>query len=98
MKMPVMVVQRFVEFQVTDKTPITLQKRNTTGQFDKTFKMLLQYLPIYSTTRNNLFMTLTRNSSKTLIEILLQNLKVLGVVVFRVSLEKQMYVVQLNHH
>ena len=43
-------------------------------------------------------MTLTRNSSKTLIEILLQNLKVLGVVVFRVSLEKRMYVVQFNHH
>lgn len=96
--MPVMVVQRFVEFQVTDKTPITLQKTNTTGQFDKTFKILLHYLPIYSTARNNLFMTLTRNSSKTLIEILQQNLKVLGVVVFRVSLEKQMYVVQFNHH
>lgn len=59
--MNVLVVQCFVEMQATDKTPITLQKRNfTMRRFGKTLKIVQEWLPVYNITRNNLITKSTR--------------------------------------
>ena len=93
--MKVLVVQCFVEIQATDKTPITLQKRNSTmRRFDKFSKIVQEWLPTYNITRNNLITKSTRwlqvwqSSSKPLKNILLENLTFFGAAIFRTSSEK----------
>ena len=78
-EMSVVVVQCFKELQATDKTHITLQKKKIhQGQFNETSKMLLDQLPFYNTSRNNLiaksarWLQASQSFSKTLQYILLE--------------------------
>lgn len=101
--MSVLVGQCLVELQAAYKTPITLQNKNSaTNNLVKLWNTPEQ-VSVYNTTKkfNYEVSTIALDINiliKTLKYIFLENVKSFGVVIFKTSQEKQVYVVQCQHN